>query len=167
MRPVRRRHDEAGSRHDGATEMSPRGIHVAVALVGALALCAWQVGESRAAEPEAPHAVSPQAATPLNLECTNIRRLSDNFALDLKIRFMFRPRGRSYVRLENAGRGWHLIDERPYETLTPAKVVLSDSQALTSYVERLTGDYYHIDHTGTGLSVWGRCVPVSGFYRNF
>lgn len=155
--------------------MIGRGIGTIAAACSLLALGAlWSAGaraaeprEGLAAEPEAPRRVPRQNATPLHLECTHIRRLSDNFALDLKIRFMFRPGGQSYVRLENAGRGWNLLDERPFDTFTPARIVLSETPALTSYVERLTGDYYHIDRTGTGLSVWGRCVPVSGLYRGF
>lgn len=155
--------------------MIGRSIRTVAAACGLLALGVVSAGAPRAAEPREGLATEPDApgraprrsVAPLDLECTHIRRLSDNFALDLKIRFMFRPSGQSYVRLENVGRGWHLLDERPFESLTPAKIVLSETPALTSYVERLTGDYYHIDRTGTGLSVWGRCVPVSGLYRGF
>ncbi len=75
------------------------------------------------------------------------------------------PARAAYVRFENAGRGWQLVGQRPYAEVTPTRIVMADDAALTAYVERLTGDYYQIDHTATGLSVWGRCVPVGGMWR--
>ena len=104
---------------------------------------------------------------PQNLECRDIRRLSDNYLLDLRIKMIFsRPR-RAYVRLENTGRGWHVVAERPYVAFEPTRIVLADTPAFMTYIERLTGDYYHIDNTGTGLSVWGRCAQVGGTDRLF
>jgi hypothetical protein len=126
-----------------------------------LVLGAVLVGMAGAAEARAAR----EAPARVNLECTNLRRLSDNFVLDLKLRFSFSRRERRYVRFENAGRGWQLVGQRPYAEVTPTRIVMADDAALTAYVERLTGDYYQIDHTATGLSVWGRCVPVGGMWR--
>ena len=111
-----------------------------------------------------------QAAPPIqpqNLECRDIRRLSDNYLLDLKIRMIFSRKQRAYARLENAGRGWQLIDKRPYVAFEPTRIVLTDTPASTTYIERLTGDYYQIDLTGNGLSIWGRCAQVGGLYQLF
>ncbi len=104
---------------------------------------------------------------PRNLECLNIRRLADNFLLDLKIRLIFSRKRHSYVRLENTGRGWHVIAERPYVAIEPTRILLGSAPEFLSYIERLTGDYYHIDYTGTGLSYWGRCILVGGTSRLF
>jgi hypothetical protein len=101
------------------------------------------------------------------IECGNIRRLSDNYALDLRIRLTFERAGRSYARFENAGRGWQLIGRRDYVARTANRIVLADNPYYTSYIERLTGDYYHIDLTGTGLSLWGRCARTGGLHPNF
>lgn len=107
------------------------------------------------------------AGPPRNLECRDIRRLSDNFLLDLRIRLVFARARHSYIRLENTGRGWQPVDERRYLSVEPTRIVLADNPYFTTYVERLTGDYYHVDRTGTGLSVWGRCALVGGLNRLF
>lgn len=102
-----------------------------------------------------------------NLECRDIRRLSDNYLLDLRIRMIFSRARHSYVRLENAGRGWQYVDRRPYLAVEPTRILLADNPYFKSYIERLTGDYYHIDLTNTGLSVWGRCTLAPGTDRLF
>ncbi len=107
------------------------------------------------------------AAPTRNLECRDIRRLSDNFLLDLRIRLVFSGPRHSYVRLENTGRGWQPVAERRYLAVEPTRIVLADNPYFTTYIERLTGDYYHVDRTQTGLSVWGRCSMVGGLNRLF
>lgn len=107
------------------------------------------------------------AAPPRDLECRDIRRLGDNFLLDLRIRLVFSRAQHSYVRLENTGRGWQPVAERPYLAVEPTRIVLADNPSFTTYIERLTGDYYHVDRTGAGLSVWGRCALVGGLNRLF
>lgn len=131
-----------------------------------LAWFACVAGAASAAERTLPTARSPtQPAGRVHLECTNLRRLSDNYLLDLKIRMSFSRADVVYTRFENAGRGWQRIDQRPYADISPTRITLADDAALTAYVERLTGDYYHIDRTGTGVSLWGRCVLVGGLWR--
>lgn len=128
-----------------------------VRIVIVLGLLCSAVVQAQAKSPSQPH----------NLECSDIRRLSDNFLLDLRIRMIFsRPR-HAYVRLENTGRGWHVIAERQYVAFEPTRIVLAENPSFITYIERLTGNYYHIDNTGTGLSVWGRCAQVGGLYRLF
>ena len=103
----------------------------------------------------------------LALECDNVRRLSDNFLLDLRIRMVFDYASRAYVRYENAGRGWQLIGRRHYLASTPARIILDETPYTSAYVERLTGDYYYIDRSGTTLSVWGRCGRVGPPFPQF
>ena len=107
------------------------------------------------------------AGTARNLECRDIRRLSDNYLLDLRVRLIFSWDRRAYVRLENTGRGWQYIAQRPYVAVDATRIVLADDGLTSAYIERLTGDYYHIDLTGTALSVWGRCALVGGTDRLF
>jgi hypothetical protein len=95
----------------------------------------------------------------LSLECDNLRRLSDNFLLDLRIRMVFEGGG-TYTRYENTGRGWQLISRRRSLAITRSRIVLDETPSTTAYVERLTGDYYYVDRSGTTLSVWGRCGRV-------
>jgi len=127
------------------------------AIVPALALACAAISAAEAG----------QTAPPRNLECRDLRRLSDNFLLDLRIRLIFSRARRSYLRLENTGRGWQPMAERRYLAIEPTRIVLADNAAFTTYIERLTGDYYHVDRTQTGLSVWGRCTLAGGLNRLF
>lgn len=106
------------------------------------------------------------AASP-PLECDNIRRLHDNFALDLRIRMEFDPRHHRYARFEDVGRGWHFVGVRRYIGVTADRIRLDETPFSIAYVERLTGDYYAIDRSNTTLSVWGRCNRVGPVERLF
>ena len=70
----------------------------------------------------------PAAARPtsigLTLECVNVRRLSDNFLLDLRIRLQFDPARTRYARFENTGRGWQLVGTHAVAGQTPTRIVL-------------------------------------------
>lgn len=128
--------------------------------VAAGLLCGSVVGAQTGAEAR-------PLTPPQNLECRDIRRLGDNFLLDLKIRLIFSRARQRYIRLENAGRGWQVIADRPYVQVEPTRILLTSTPEVLSYIERLTGDYYHVDYTGTGLSYWGRCILVGGLNRMF
>ena len=104
-----------------------------------------------------PAAARPSEHRYVSLECDNVRRLSDNYLLDLRIRMVFDQSRRRVLRYENAGRGWQIIDAQPYDGLDDARVRLRDDRFVTAYIERLTGDYYYIDRSGVTLSLWARC----------
>ncbi len=55
----------------------------------------------------------------------------------------------------------------PVVDRTSTRIVLADTPWSTAYIERLTGDYYVIDRTGTVLSVWGRCGRTHPLQRLF
>ena len=94
------------------------------------------------------------------LECDGLRRISDNFLLDLQIRMVFDPTRHRYARYENTGRGWQAIaGSSPYR-VTGQRIVLDRNPYVTSYLERQTGSYYYIDGSGTTLSLWGHCGIV-------
>ena len=104
--------------------------------------------------------LAPVAARAGALECDGLRRLSDNFLLDLQVRMVFDTAGRRYLRYENAGRGWQLVaGNTPFRVAGP-RVVLDPNRYVTSYVERLNGSYYYIDRSGLTLSMWGHCNVV-------
>ena len=94
------------------------------------------------------------------LECDGLRRLSDNFLLDLQVRMVFDPTRHRYTRLENTGRGWQEIEGSFSYRVVGQRLVLNPNPYVTSYLERLTGAYYYIDSTGTTLSIWGHCGVV-------
>ena len=119
-------------------------IFPAVCLTGLLALAA-SAGPARAE----------------TLECDAIRRLSDNYLLDLRIRFALSSRDRTYVRSEDVGRGWERIaGTGRFTRQGNDRIVLAGNRFVTSYLEPLTGTYYYIDRSGVTQSVWGHCGLV-------
>ena len=113
-----------------------------------------------------PHAVALAFAAG-TLECDGLRRLSDNFLLDLQIRMVFDSARHRYKRYENTGRGWQEIAGSSTYRVEGPRIVLDPNPFVTSYLERLTSNYYYTDSTGTTLSVWGHCGvvgPVRPFF---
>lgn len=93
------------------------------------------------------------------IECDGLRRLSDNFELDLQIKMTFDHANLRYRRYENTGRGWELIDgSGTFSEAHGSRVLLSPNRYVTSYIERLSGAYYYIDRSGLTLSLWGHCA---------
>lgn len=95
------------------------------------------------------------------LECDAVRRLSDNYLLDLRIRMTLDRTRHRYFRYENVGRGWERISgSHHFARYGNSRIVLEQNPFVTSYLEPLTGAYYYIDRSGITLSVWAHCGPV-------
>lgn len=110
---------------------------------------------------------TPSAVRANTVECDGLRRLSDNFLLDLQIRMVLDPARHRYVRFENTGRGWQEIAGSSAYRVAGSRIILDPNPYVTSYLERLTSNYYYIDSTGATLSVWGHCGivgPVRPFF---
>ena len=97
----------------------------------------------------------------MTLECDGLRRLSDNFLLDLQIRMVFDAGRRRYLRYESTGRGWQQIAGSTAFRMVGPRIELDPNPYVVSYIERLSGTYYYIDRSGVTLSIWGHC-NVSG-----